>query len=113
MTRTGANFGPRRRASLRVVPLALLLLSCAGNSDPPARSPTTDYPLPPPQTSDGQVLGADNRAPEDRLQEGPSTDGPAPGWSIDEHGVKYDPERPPRGTTPPDAPADAPAKPSD
>ena len=110
MTIIGAN--PKARwAPPLVLALGLLASGCAQNTDAPLRSPTKDYPLPPPQTSDGQVVGVDNRPPEDRLEEGASTDGPAPGWSIDEHGVKYDPERPPRGTTPPDAPdGTAPAK---
>jgi hypothetical protein len=113
VTRIHANFG-LRRAFPRALGIGLLALACQHNSDAPPRSPTTDYPLPPPQTSDGQVLGADNRPPEDRLQEGASTAGPAPGWSVGEEGLKYDPERPARGTTPPDAPdAAAPRKQAD
>ncbi len=107
MTRIHANFGLRRSAWLLALALGLGAPACQPSANAPVRSPKRDYPLPPPQTSDGQVLGADNRPPEDRLEEGVSTDGPAPGWSAGEDGLKYDAERPPRGSTPPHAPADA------
>jgi hypothetical protein len=107
VTRINANHDRRRSAWPIALGVGLIALGCQHNPDAPPRSPTKDYPLPPPQTSDGQVLGADNRPPEDRLQEGVSTDGPAPGWSVGEEGLKYDPERPARGTTPPHAPHDA------
>lgn len=58
------------------------------------RSPTRDYPNPPPRTSDGEVVGADNVTPEEKLQQGPraGTDGAAlsPGWKADEKGLHYD-----------------------
>lgn len=101
MARIDAHLGRRGRVQLVLV-FGLFAFACAPAAEAPVRSPSKDYPLPPPQTSDGQVVGADNRPPEDRLNEGASTAGPAPGWSVDEHGVKYDPERPARGTTPPD-----------
>lgn len=113
MTRMDANFGFRRSVSLVSLCVGLSSLGCRGD-DANVRSPTKDYPLPPPQTSDGQVLGADNRPPEDRLEEGASSAGPAPGWSVGEDGLEYDRERPPRGTTPPHAPHEgAPAKSAD
>jgi hypothetical protein len=37
----------------------------------PTRSPTLDYPPPPVQTSDGQVLGADGMRVEDKLRTSP------------------------------------------
>lgn len=68
-----------------------LLVGCATQPAPerPFRSPTRDYPAPPVQTSDGEVVGADRMAPEDKLQQGPTQDGLAPGWSLDEGKPKY------------------------
>lgn len=42
------------------------------------RSPARDYPAPPPRDSNGQVLGVDNVAPADRLQESPRVGGEGP-----------------------------------
>jgi hypothetical protein len=55
-------------------------LGC-GRPDAGARSPTNDYPLPPAQTGDGEVIGADRKPPEDKLREGPRVgdDGVKPG----------------------------------
>lgn len=80
---------------LLAVPLALAT-ACAANTptDGPVRSPRNDYPHPPAQTSDGMVVGADNRAPDVLLEERGGTGKGAPGWTIDEHGVSYDPKRP-------------------
>lgn len=76
---------------------ALAASSCApSSSEAPLRSPTRDYPLPPPRTSDGQVVGADNVPPEDKLQQGPhggSENGLAPGWRSDEKGLHHDPKQ--------------------
>jgi len=50
---------------------ALLLAACGGRaSEPPARSPSLDYPPPDIQSSDGEVVGADRQAPRDKLQSG-------------------------------------------
>ena len=57
----------------------------------PLRSPSHDYRPPPPTTSDGQVLGADRKPPADKLAEGPSNQGAAPGWKLDSNGISYDP----------------------
>jgi hypothetical protein len=49
--------------------------ACAGQGAPsesPMRSPTLDYPPPPQQTSDGQVVGADGVPPEVKLRSGAS-----------------------------------------
>jgi len=72
----------------------MLLLGCATQPAPerPFRSPTRDYPAPPAQTSDGEVVGVDRMAPADKLQQGPTTDGLAPGWSLDEGKPKYNPK---------------------
>jgi hypothetical protein len=42
------------------------------------------------------VVGADGVAPEDKLEQGATSDGPAPGWDA-EHG--YDPDARVGGTT--------------
>lgn len=73
----------------------MLALAGACSSPPaserPLRSPTRDYPPPPAQTSDGEVVGADRRRPEDTLETGPTNDGLAPGWSVENGKPKYDP----------------------
>lgn len=83
----------QRRAALLLAAISLLL-SCAAQpaSERPLRSPTRDYPAPPAQTSDGEVVGADRMAPADKLEQGPTTDGLAPGWSLDEGKPKYNPK---------------------
>src|SRR6187402_785802 len=81
------------RSQLAILPIVgALLLSCASQTaqERPFRSPTRDYPPPPAQTSDGEVVGADRMAPADKLQTGPTTDGLAPGWSL-EGGPHYHP----------------------
>ena len=55
-----------------LVALASLTMSLAcGRPDPGARSPTLDYPPPPPETANGDVVGADRTAPADKLKTGP------------------------------------------
>jgi len=54
---------------------------------------------PPPQSSDGEVIGANRKSPERSLAEGASSDHLAPGWKADERGLEYDPKRDP---APPD-----------
>jgi hypothetical protein len=52
--------------------LALAILAaCNENPQGPARSPSVDYPPPPVQTSDGQVVGADRTPPGDHIQQSP------------------------------------------
>ena len=72
------------------------LLGCApASSSAPLRSPTRDYPPPAPRTSDGAIVGADNVAPEDKLQQGARTGSEtqlSPGWKADEKGLRYDPK---------------------
>ncbi|HEV8548917.1 MAG TPA: hypothetical protein VGQ57_07815 [Polyangiaceae bacterium] len=55
---------------------------------------------PPPQTSDGRVVGADDRSPERALAEGATTNHLAPGWTADKTGLKFDPKREPAGPEP-------------
>lgn len=57
--------------------LCLTLLvapACAGGASSGAnltRSPTLDYPPPPAETSDGQIVGADRMPPERKLAQSP------------------------------------------
>jgi hypothetical protein len=46
----------------------------------PLRSPARDYPLPPIQTSDGEVVGVDRQPPSDKLETSPKvgSGGPTP-----------------------------------
>ena len=55
---------------------------------------------PPPQSADGQVIGANQKSPERSLAEGVTTDHLAPGWKGDEHGLEYDSKRDPAGPDP-------------
>lgn len=56
----------------------LLVAACGGSqNDRPLRSPSLDYPLPPSQTSDGEVVGADRTPPGDKLEQGPRVGTPA------------------------------------
>jgi hypothetical protein len=71
----------------------LVLASCGSGAGAPLRSPSLDYAPPPPSTADGDTVGADRHAPGDKLQEGVSTDGPAPGWDASKNGLKYNPKR--------------------
>jgi hypothetical protein len=64
-----------------LVPLLVVLLApgCAifgpsagaSANEAPMRSPTLDYPPPPVQTADGQILGADGMSTEDKLRTSP------------------------------------------
>lgn len=47
------------------------LCGCGGPAQNPVRSPSTDYPPPPLETSDGQTVGADGVPPSDKLETGP------------------------------------------
>jgi hypothetical protein len=80
--------------AIRIAVLGCLMLaSCSSGAGAPLRSPSLDYSAPPPTTADGDTVGADRRAPSDKLHEGVSTDGPAPGWDQSKTGLKYDPKR--------------------
>jgi hypothetical protein len=82
--------------SWRVISVALGLSSVTGcletSGSAPLRSPSNDYRPPPPTTADGQVIGADRKPPADKLAEGPSNTGAAPGWKLDSKGLSYDPK---------------------
>lgn len=113
---------------LRLSAITLATLAALAGCKPPARdapvrSPSLDYPHPPQQTSDGKVVGADNKPPEQHLGENAGSKGAAPGWMIDKNGIRYDPNKrkggnldkdtrdapapaePPSSSRPPPAPA--------
>ncbi|HEY4106473.1 MAG TPA: hypothetical protein VGM44_21380 [Polyangiaceae bacterium] len=72
----------------------LLFVGCTKSQDTTLRSPSLDYEPPPPESAaDGQPVGADRVAPGDKLDQGVSTAGPAPGWSADKSGPAYDPKK--------------------
>ncbi len=78
--------------SVVLVVSALVGASCERPSDTGAVTPGTDH-HPPAQTSDGRVVGADDKSPQHLLAEQGTTAHPAPGWKIDRNGVAYDPKR--------------------
>src|SRR6266851_1152909 len=72
----------------------LALLGCGPGQAAPLRSPALDYQPPPPESAaDGQPVGADRVSPSDKLGQGVTTSGPAPGWSADKTGPTYDPKK--------------------
>jgi hypothetical protein len=70
----------------------LLLLACSPGGAAPVRSPALDYSAPAPTTADGDTVGADRRGPGDKLHEGVTSDGAAPGWRANKQGLTYDPK---------------------
>jgi hypothetical protein len=70
-----------------------LLIGCAQSSGAPVRSPSLDYAPPAPTTADGDTVGADRRGPADKLHEGVTSDGPAPGWDASKAGLTFDPKK--------------------
>jgi hypothetical protein len=94
-----------------------LLAGCAKGSAGAAagagtvRSPSLDYAAPAVATSDGETVGADRRGPSDKLHEGATTSGPAPGWSAGKAGLTFDPKRRTGGAIdPPPANGSSPTK---
>lgn len=81
-------FSARVRRGTLVSGLAALVVACAPTeTEAPLRSPTRDYPPPPPREPDGRVMGADNLSPEERLEQGAQVGRDpklAPGWKLDE-----------------------------
>lgn len=91
--------------------LALLLLlggsltiACSKGGGAPLRSPALDYQAPAAGTSDGDSVGADRRGPGDKLNEGITSNGPAPGWDANKTGLTYDPKERVGGATEKSAP---------
>lgn len=63
------------------------------------RSPSLDYQPPAASSPDGDTVGADRRGPGDKLHEGVTSDGPAPGWDANKSGLTYDPKQRVGGAT--------------
>ena len=85
------GFGPMCRFFVAVLGCSSLV-GCASSSAP-VRSPSLDYAPPAPTTPDGDTVGADRRGPGDKLHEGVTTEGPAPGWDASKAGLTSDPKR--------------------
>ncbi len=67
------------------------LIACSqASTAAPVRSPSLDYAPPAPTTADGDTIGADRRGPGDKLHEGATSDGLAPGWDANKDGLTYD-----------------------
>jgi hypothetical protein len=99
------------RLSARVLGCSLLIGCAQSNTAPPLRSPSLDYAPPPPTTADGDTVGADRKGPSDKLHEGVTTDGPAPGWDASKKGLEYDPKKRVGGAVdPPPANGSSPSK---
>jgi hypothetical protein len=87
------------------IPFALagLVFACGGaTGEAPLRSPSQDYRPPPPTTVDGKPVGVDGVPPGDRLEEGAkagTAPGLAPGWELDERGLRHDPKKRVGGAT--------------
>jgi len=93
VARARGTLATMRRLSASVLG-GVLLAGCAQSSAPtPLRSPSLDYAPPAPTTADGDTVGADRRGPSDKLHEGVTSDGPAPGWDVNKKsGLSYDPK---------------------
>jgi len=72
---------------------SLLLAACGQGGSAPLRSPSLDYSPPAPSTADGDTVGADRRGPADKMHEGVTSDGLAPGWDASKTGLTSDPKR--------------------
>jgi len=81
------------RLRLGLLGCALLVACGQANAAAPVRSPSLDYAPPAPTTADGDTVGADRRSPGDKLNEGVTSDGLAPGWDAGKAGPTYDPKR--------------------
>lgn len=66
--------------------LGISALGCAGSPEPAAQPRYPEKRRPPPlrSASDGEILGADRVAPEDRLEASPTNEHPAKGWVIED-----------------------------
>jgi len=54
--------------------ISSIAVACGGSkpADAPPRSPSSDYPAPAQETSQGEVVGADRVPPGDKLKTGPT-----------------------------------------
>jgi hypothetical protein len=82
---------PVLRAALVLVFGALAPAACQHPGDEAVVVPHEQPP--PPQTSDGRVVGADDKPPAHLLAEQGTTSHAAPGWKVNKKGVSYDPKR--------------------
>ena len=66
--------------------VGLPALGCAGSAEPSAEPRYPEKRRPPPlrSASDGEILGADGVAPEDRLEASPTNEHPAKGWVVED-----------------------------
>lgn len=66
--------------------LGVSALGCSGSSEPAEEPRYPEKRRPPPlrSASDGEILGADRVAPEDRLEASPTNQHPAKGWAIED-----------------------------
>ena len=77
----------------RLLWVSILVTACGATrsgTNGAIRSPTVDYPPPPPQTSDGEIVGADQTPPEDKLRRGARV-GPG-GVDPSDHSASRSPE---------------------
>lgn len=88
----------------------LVLSACSAGGGAPLRSPSLDYAPPPPTSADGDTIGADRRGPGDKLEEGASSRGPAPGWAAGKTGPTYNPKRRVGGEVEPPPASSSPSK---
>ena len=73
---------------------ACVVAACAAAPQPALIAPVE---RPATTTSDGHVLGADEKSPERAMAEGATSGHLAPGWTAGDKGLKYDPKRDPAG----------------
>lgn len=82
-----------------------LLTACSqAGAAAPVRSPSLDYGAPAATTSDGDTVGADRRGPSDKLGEGVTSNGLAPGWDASKAGLTFDQKKRVGGAVDPPAP---------
>ena len=73
---------------------SVLMAGCGQGRGAPLRSPSLDYSPPAPTTADGHSVGADGVGPGDKMHQGVTSNGPAPGWDISKKdGLTSDPKR--------------------
>ena len=71
----------------------VMLVACGRAPGAPVRSPSLDYAPPVGTTANGDTLGADRQGPSDKLHEGITSAGPAPGWDASKKGLSNDPKQ--------------------
>jgi hypothetical protein len=80
-------------ATVFLIATMAVLSACTPSKDAPIRSPSYDYQNTQLTTSDGRVVGVDNKSPGEWAQ-GHGVGAPAPGWSFGDDGAPtYDPKK--------------------